>query len=413
MNLDLSTLAEAFGDEHDPGHVARELKVAAHGAGAAAIGAMLLTCSDEAMSESTQRFTRGFVQETVPPLKHGLRAPFVVATPGAWYPWGSAQVATNNFGTADLGSGFLLLVVKVHAHVAAVRSGSGSGTTFGHKRRYHADGTFCGALGALLQDSKLPLLEELAHAMRAEGVDRVAALSEAPPENRLLRAAALSARLMARNVAMDVQHFTPRVPTVYLIHHGVVINKDGPDTELPGGAYRIDRRPDILATDVYQGLGDDPSKYQMTTGDGSLSLNDGESAQRRARDHHSIAGQHVVDHDLHGLLGHLERHPEREQLEAARQATARGTLGHPYAKVLLKVALIGLTEVAPVAAAMLLLSEGAVAIRHAHRLRHPHEHERKAGALAGLHGLEERIDALDDEKVTRLARRLLTPGHRD
>ncbi|MFG0319936.1 MAG: hypothetical protein ACF8XB_21875 [Planctomycetota bacterium JB042] len=400
MNFDLSNLAELFGREHDSGSIHRELKYKAYGTSAGAVGAVLVCCSDEALNETSDGFVRGFTSEMLPSLKRGLRAPFRNITPGGVYTWGAARIAIGNFSHAVPSDSFLLLVTKVEAHTAVERDGVG--VRFGHKRRYAGEGTFCGALDALLAGRTDSWLTPMREAFDAEGKDRVGALREAPEDDRMLLTAATSARLMARNVAMDMQDFDAPVPTVHLVLHGVVLNKEGADTELLGGAYLLDRRTD-RGVQRYLGIGDDPTRYVVEKTDGPVRLHDDELAtERDARDHRAmarvVAETHAASSD-----------PRVAELRASIAAGGRG--GGPWGRALLRASLALLAEVAPLPTALFLLADGWVEIRNAHRLsRTVHRHEAELRRLEAAHAVaraDRHVDSLSDEEATALAARLL------
>lgn len=400
MNLELSSFGDLYGRDHDPGHVHRELKFVTHAAGAGAIGAVVVSCSDESLNESSDRFAREFAQETLPSMKPGFRAPFRNITPGGIYVWGGARVAHANFATADLRGGYLLLLTKIEGHSAVLHDGQGM--RFGRKPRYGTEGVFCGALNALLEDRTLPLLDDLKFAFEAEGKDRLGALREAPAEQRLLLAAATSARLMARNVAMDMQSFVTDVPTVHLIMHGVVLNREGADTEIVGGAYLLDRRTD-RPRDRYRGLGDDPSKYVLDTS-GPLRLVDGGiDRERDARDHRQLAAAAAERHVV----------PDGAHLDELRASVARVLPGTgPWGRALLRTSLAVLADVAPVPTALILLGEGLVEIRHAHRLSKAVKakesvEDRRDAARKTVAAAERHIDELSDEEAAKLVERLV------
>ena len=116
MNLD--RIIKLIGHETPLEEVARELCFIAQELHPPIVGALQLTCSDEAEQECIQAFQKGFVNHLLPSLKFAQQAPFRIANPGARYEWGCTSIAEAHFATTATKSSFKLMVAKVNAHVA-------------------------------------------------------------------------------------------------------------------------------------------------------------------------------------------------------------------------------------------------------------------------------------------------------
>ena len=404
----MERISELIGKEHDYGTLCRDLKYSVQDTGLSVVGGMELSCSDEAVYESADRFQRDLWQSVLPSLKHGHRSPFRVCVPGASYPVGAVRVAEANFSSAARSGDAKVLVIRVCAHVAVERMGHT--LRFGVMRRYETETSFCSALASLLADGTSPLLTPMRYAFRQGGVDRIAILNDddrVDPDQRLLKAACLQARLQARQVTLDVQDHTPLTPTLYYIVHGVTLNRPGVDSELIGGVYSVDRTGST-PHDRYVGIGDDPSRYSVTESLGRLQIADDKAAAiRAARDHRKLVA-------LHAGSASMPRPGEHDALDQRREAV-RGSEHHlgPYAKAALKTTLAVVAEVAPYPAALVLFTEGVLELHQAHLLSQAAAREEQdAIARQLLHGAHAEVDELTDDEAAKLHQRLLHPPQR-
>ena len=402
----MDQLIATIGHEQALTDVCRELKFWAHSSGTSQVGAVYLSCSDESAQESAELFQRSFAQEMLPRLKHGLRAPFRLASPGARYEFGAVQVAEANFACADSSGAPKALLVKINSHVSVDRLGSEF--RFGRMARYVEESHFCGALEALRTHSRLPFVAELGALFRSEGLDRIALLNDPKVvdlDHAPLLAAVCNARLQARCVTLDIQDFQPRSPTLYQIVHGVTLNRAGPDTELICGVYTIDRTGGN-APDRYHGLGDDPSQYRVSFEHGKLLVVDDQvDRPRAARDHRKLALESARSHPWPATL----EDPRLAELRADVQNNQHHT--GPYARAGLFTLITILIELAPLPTALVLLGEGLVAIHHAHRLNQCADiGKQEAAARSVLEDTRSRLDQLSPERARELLERLL-PGH--
>nr|MDJ0523506.1 hypothetical protein [Planctomycetota bacterium] len=291
----MKRLHALIGSEHALAETARQIRGAVRAQGATGVGGFQITCADECEHECSEAFWRGFALELLPRLKYGERVPFRIANPGARYEWGAVRIAEDHFATKEARSGSLALVVKINGHVAVTRSGARA-RAFGRTDRYGGESTYCGAIHAVLSGSELPFAEELRADLLSEGHDRIAALQreELQADGRnVLFGALVAARLQARKCVLDIQDHTPLAPCIYIVMHGVTLNKPGQDSELIGGLYVLDHRTS-KRRETYHGLGDDPSAYVLENVHGRLAVHDPQSARERpVRDHREMAADRL------------------------------------------------------------------------------------------------------------------------
>lgn len=369
------------------------------------VGAMHLTCADEAERECVDEFQRNFVRYLLPTLKFFAKAPFRAANLGGRYEWGSARIAEDHFAMAKGADRWKLLVVKINAHVSVEETRDGP--VYGRMERYDSESVYCGALHSLLDEGVLPFADDLRESFGTEGLDRLAELrdpAQVDPAVRSLLAAVTSARLQARRAVIDIQDWTPRSPTLYLVLPCVTLNRRVHDTEVLVGVYTCDRRAGERH-DEYCGLGDLPSEYAVETKLGTVSVRDeGYDRPRQARDHRAL----VLDEWRRAGSEVGEWHPRLEQvLRVARQESG-GADAHPMAKAALKTLLVGALELAPIPAAVVLFGAGLVNVHHAAKA---HRLAREAGedeaARRMLREIEDKVDGLSPEQASHLTELLL------
>lgn len=364
------------------------------------VGALHVTCSDEAEQECADSFQQWFVRDLLPGTRTGRRAPFRCANLGARYEWGATAIAEQHYACARPGHAFKAMLIKIDAHVA-MEPGP-EGLVFGRKKRFDAaDSVFCGALTALLEGQHGPAVDELRDTFQSEGRDRLAALRDpevVPPRLRSLYAAAASARLQARRAILDIQDRPPQTPTIYLVVPCVTVNKAGRDTEIVCGCYVADTRDAKGADVLYWGLGDDPAQYAFEEGRGLLRLRDPYlDAPRPARDHRALILEAVEAQPPVPV-------PETPELRQAVAAAQESVQFEPHvARAAVKSLLWILADLLPVPLALLLFAKGLVSIHHvyaAHRLA------RGEGSTADARRLvasaERRLDAMPLDRVSGL-----------
>jgi hypothetical protein len=207
-------------------------------------------------------------------MKPNFRGAFRTANLGARYELGAARVAEQHFATPASRDQFKFMVVKINSHVG-VRSARNE-PEYGMLERYQIASACCGALDAMLQGGRLPAIQQLRELFRSGGRNRLHVLANpqlVEPKHRALAASIVNARLQAQQAALDIEHYRPETPTVYLILPCVTLNRSGPDTELVVGQYGIDWT-ERAAKIKYDGLGDDPGSYRIRTVAGRLHVED-------------------------------------------------------------------------------------------------------------------------------------------
>ncbi len=369
------------------------------------VGAMQVTCSDEAERECIEDFQRNFVRYLLPSLKFSSKASFQVATLGGRYEWGSVRIAEDHYAMARGADAWKLLLVKVNAHVS-VEEVDGV-PRYGKMERYHTESVFCGALHALLEGGVLPFADDLRESFSIEDIDRISELADPAQvdvELRSLLAAVTSARLQARRAVIDIQDYEPVSPTLYLVVPCVTLNRRQHDSEIPVGIYTCDRREGV-AHDEYCGLEDIPSEYRVERDRGQLVVtDDGYDKPRLARDHRSL----VIDEWRRGKRDVGEWHPRLDELLRVTEAERPHHGEHTMAKAALKTLLVAALELAPIPAAVVLFGAGLVNVHHAakaHRLARSSAEDETARRM--LREVEGRIDELSQEQARHLVELLL------
>jgi hypothetical protein len=271
----MTRLQDLTGTESELSQVSNALRQFAQELGAPVVGGCHVTCSDEAESECEEAFQRWFGREVLPELKPDSRAPLRSINLGGRYEPGAIRVAEEHYATLKSREAFKLLVVKINAHTAVCRSAEGP--EYGWLERYGCRSACCGALAKLFEGGSLPAVEELRKTFASDGKNRLAVLEDSRrvvPRHRALLTAVSSAALQARRAVLDIQHYQPQTPTVFLVLACVTVNRvSEPDTELVVGQYGIDRTGQEPAI-KHRGLGDDPAAYRVRHEQGRVMIED-------------------------------------------------------------------------------------------------------------------------------------------
>ncbi len=265
-----AAIAARIGVEQRPDELNRHLCRWGREFGSRVMGAVHITCADETEQSCAESFQRCLVDDTLPELGPGRRAPFRLANAGAQHEAGAVAIAEQHFALALGGAPFAVLLVKVNAHVGVC--GSGPTSRFGPFLRYGRESTACGALHALLAGADRPFLVELRRRFAERGLDRVALLLDergVAPDLRQLYAAVLNAQLQARAAEDEIAALRPSSPTVFLVASAVTLNRPEGDSELLCGWTEIDRRGGSSKRESVQ-LGDDPRKLKVEWCGGAL-----------------------------------------------------------------------------------------------------------------------------------------------
>lgn len=394
-----------LGEEHTCDEVSRLLRSYVQSLKPPVVGAMRVTCSDEAEQENIEAFQRNFVRYLLPSLKFSSKSPFRAATLGGRYEWNSIRIAEDHYALARGAEDWKVLVCKISSHVSLEEGGDGQ-PSFGCGQRYGAESTYCGAIDAVLNGSTLPFAQRLAEDIDFEDGKRLAALRDprrVGASHRSFFAAVVNARIQARRAMIDVQDHVSRTPTLYFILPCVTFNRSGHDTEVVLGIYTSDRRG-TTPHDEYCGLSSVPEEYRFESQAGRLKLVDPHIHEPRpARNHRELvreqwreSGEWKTDERHAGTL--------RKALAQAGEAAQQGPIATAALKTLVGAAMVA----APVPAAVLLFGEGLVHVHHAsraHRLARDARDDDVARVMLGeLHG---NIDALDPEHAQNLVRLLV------
>lgn len=403
--LHAERLYDLLGVEKELNEAARILRHYAQSEKPPVIGAMHITCSDEAERECVEAFQRNFVRYLLPSLKFSSKAAFRTSNLGGRYEWGSVRIAEDHFALAKGAAEWKLLVVKINAHVSVEPSPEGA--RFGRMGRYKTESVYCGAIDAVLSGADAPFADELGAAYGFEGFDRLATLRDAKrvdPTLKNLYGAVVGARVQARRAMLDVQDYEPCSPTLYMILPCVTLNRKGHDTEILCGIYTADHRVSGEPHYEYCGLGDRPERYVLGNEASVLTIKDPEiHIPRNARDHRSL-----VLEEWRRQGG--DKPPTDERLlRAVRDATADRKHHHSaHSKLVLKALLAVVGQIAPIPAAILLFGEGLVNIHHtakAHQLAREAQGDGVARELLG--DIAQRVDTLDPDQAKHLVELLL------
>lgn len=394
------TIVEALGDEYPVDEMARRLKYAVQRLRAPLVGALQLTCSDESEKECVDALQEWLLRELLPSYKYWNKSPFRSANLGARYEWGAAPLAEAHFAKAQPGHDFKVMLIKLNAHVSLAEGPDGP--VFGRMTRYDGDCVYCGALHALMDGRDLPAVNELGEAFQSEGLDRVALLNDpdkVDPQWRSLFAAIVSARLQARRVILDIQNATPSTPTYFLVVPCVTLNKPGLDGELVCGTYLADCRDPEAVSVTYQGLGDDPTRYEPVLEGGRLRVEDPDlHLPRLARDHRRIIESALKETKEVGANAE-EKQVLNDALKTAQADSANKAVANAALKTLLWVA----ADLFPVPAALLLFAKGAIGIHHVytvHKLAQQPDMDGEAKAL--MHNVIGQVDNLLPEQAQKM-----------
>ncbi len=399
----MNALQELIGTEHDLDHVCRTLKDCVRKLNAPVVGALHVTCSDEAELECIDAFRRKFVDEMLPNLKFWSKAPFHTSNLGGRHEWGAVAIAEQHYAAHETEASFKCLVIKINAHVAV--KDAPSGPRYGLMDRYRCESNACGALHAMLEGGHQPFVAALRDAFSSEHLDRAAILrdpKQVDPNLRSLFAAVASARLQARNAMLEIQDHRPTTPTLFIVMPCVTMNRPAYDTEFVCGFYEADARTNELVA-RYHGLGDDPSRYKYRHVGNLANIEDDQvQTPRPVRDHRTL---------VHKAWQRIESPavPNDHRIdEVARDVALAKHEDHPYAKAMANILLATLMEIAPIPAAMVLFAEGTLGLYHAHRI-----HKLAAGggdeneARRILRDLPAALEQLPPQKTRRIIEKLL------
>lgn len=255
-DIDISALEKVIGHELELGQLSTTISHTIATSPAATVGAVHVTCADEAQHRVIEKVQELIIEPHVTPMASGQRTAFRLVNLGGYHETGALGIAEDHWaGAHDPATGPKLMFVRVDAHVG-VDDDPAAEPIYGHFVRFGRPSVACGALAAILHG----------HAMAGGGgfVDhhvRARRILEAFPEhNRMLAAAICRAELSAadcRNeILTSVSHDTP---TVWLIVATVTLNHSDRHASMLTSVTVID--PDLAETTT--SLGVDPERYRI------------------------------------------------------------------------------------------------------------------------------------------------------
>jgi len=402
----MDQLKPLLGVESPLTEVTRALYSFARSAQAPIVGAMHVTCADEAEFECAKAFMDGFAQHLLPHVKFVQPSPFRLATLGGRYEWGAVRIAEQHFSTHEAQSGFKVLVVKVNAHTGLEEIRDG--LRYGTMERYGSPSPSCGALASLLEGSDLPAIQVLRRQFTADGVDRIGQLLDAktvPADLRALYAAIVEAQLQSRAVFLDIQDHEANSPTLYLVVSCVTVNRKDHDTEILCGVHLVDHRTEEKREE-YIGLGDMPATYRIKQEMRRVRVtDDNPSASMPPR---NVRRRVLEEWQKRGAVAPVQD-PRLEQIRA--EVAAKKHHEPSAARSMLRALLPLLAQLSPIPAAIYLFANGMAGIHHISRAQalaraagSPDDARHIIGEVQG--GLE----SLKPAKMRAMIETLVAPG---
>ena len=391
------------------------------------VATLHVTCSDESERECAEVFQNLVVRE-LSGSNPGRRTPMRTANLGARYEWGCGPVALSHFRVP--GDEDVLCLAKINAHVGVQRR-LGEPPVYGMLDRPEATSTDCGALAAVMGGGVGDFCDELRLLLSSEQVDRTSLLRDprvVATEHRALVAAAVSARLQARQAMLDLLS-APDGPDRLLVPTCVTLNQPGRDHEVLVGWYAAVRGDHGLRV-TWTGLEDDPRRIAVVHGGRGVRLAPREGPdQEVATDERpetlaSFAeppprrsARGPVEHrDLPGALWDARPHDKptapAELLAALGHAVAEledrvDDPARPAEALALRAALLALGEALAVPAVLTFFAGGALDLHHAWRLQRIATGETgEAEARAILHEVWSHAECMDPATMQRTLREL-------
>lgn len=263
-------LLDLIGLESDLSSVTTALRRVVERERPTVVGALHVTCSDEAEWETAAAFQRDFVERLIPALKLGQKAAFRSVNLGSRYESGACRVMVHHFALAEpehAVQGLLhTYVVKIHAHVGILETADGP--VFGKFLRFGQPSACCGALSAAVAGNRdAPGFADIAESLAAIPDHAAAYVRENVAESlRMLYFAVLHAQWQALAATRELERAVAELGDARVrcyIVAGVAVNRPGPDSEITVGVTRLDKPPGgPTSQPEMHGLGLDPRRYQ-------------------------------------------------------------------------------------------------------------------------------------------------------
>ncbi len=196
------------------------------------VGALHVTCTDEAEQDSRVRFARSGVGLMLPALSEGRGSAVVTSNRGGCYEPGSLSIAARHFD----GGGTLALIARLQSHCGVMEKEGRR--VYGCMDRYGRESHCCGALRAVLEgDHAIPRIADVAATLSGRDLDEIRGCGEAA---RPLLVAVLQARTQVERALAEAR--TLAFEGVAVFFGSVHLNGLSDPSEIPVVLSVIDRR---------------------------------------------------------------------------------------------------------------------------------------------------------------------------
>jgi len=184
------------------------------------IGAVHITCADEAQQRVIDKVQELLVEPHVTPMASGERTAFRLVNLGGHHEFGALAIAEDHWaGGHDTDHGPKLMVVRADAHVGVDHDPTGA-AVYGRFLRFEHSSIACGALAAVLRGVAMRGAEGFVdQEIRARRI-----LDAFDERTRMLAAAICRAELSANDCVDEIAGMAPASPTVWLVVATVTLN---------------------------------------------------------------------------------------------------------------------------------------------------------------------------------------------
>lgn len=260
--IETAALAALVGRELELGLLSGAISDSVGTTTAATVGAVHITCADEAQHRVIEKVQELIVEPHVTPMASGERTAFRLINLGGHHEGGALDIAEDHWaGAHDPATGPKVMLVRVDAHVGVDDDPHGS-RIYGHFLRFGRDSVACGALAAILRGQALRGGEGF-----VDSEVRARRILEAFPEHtRMLAAAICRAELSAADCRAEIETLSHDTPTVWLVVATVTLNHPDRHASMLTSVTVVDEN---LSEDGF-GLGTDPERYHLDYADGAL-----------------------------------------------------------------------------------------------------------------------------------------------
>lgn len=253
MSIDISDLTAVVGDELELGLLSTRIAQTVGRANAPTVGAVHITCADEAQHRVIEKVQELIVEPHVTPMASGERTAFRLINLGGYHEMGALTIAENHWaGAHDAEAEAKLMLVRVDAHVGVDHDPSGA-PLYGHFLRFGQTSVACGALAAILRGQAMPggggFMDRDVRARRI--------LEAFGEHTRMFAAAICRAELSAADCLQEIEAMTPDTPTTWLVASTVTLNHPDRHSSMLTGVAAVATSGEITGA----GLGTDPERY--------------------------------------------------------------------------------------------------------------------------------------------------------